>query len=91
MPQIVILNQVRVPPNLFKDLKGAAKLKRLKNTALGVNFTNILQAAFAPIFLSQKSTNLKSKYKKALRKPFVRKSRAYNVGEIDTRLTNYFV
>jgi hypothetical protein len=49
-----------------------------------VNFTNILQAAYAPIFLRQKSTNLKSKYKKALRKTFVRKSCAYNVGEIDT-------
>ncbi len=31
---------------------------------LGVNFTNILRAGFAPIFLSQKSTILKCKYKK---------------------------
>ena len=29
-----------------------------------VNFTNILQAAFAPIFLRQKSTNLSRNYKK---------------------------
>jgi hypothetical protein len=29
----------------------------------GVNFTNILRAAFAPIFLRQKSTNLKCKNK----------------------------
>ncbi len=29
-----------------------------------VNFTNIISAAFAPIFLRQKSTNIKSKYKK---------------------------
>ncbi len=34
MPQIVIFNQVREPPNLFKGLKGAAKQKRLKNTGL---------------------------------------------------------
>ncbi len=42
----------------------------------GVNFTNILRAAFAPIFLRQKSTNFKSQYKKASRKTFVRKTRA---------------
>ncbi len=30
MKQIVILNQVKVPPNLFKDLKGAVNQKRLK-------------------------------------------------------------
>jgi hypothetical protein len=30
----------------------------------GVNFTNNIRAAFAPIFLRKKSTNLKSKYKK---------------------------
>ncbi len=58
--------------------------KSIKNTA-GVNFTNILRAAFVPTFLRQKSTNLKSKYKKASRETFVQKSRAYNVGEIDTR------
>jgi hypothetical protein len=34
----------------------------------GVNFTNIIRAAFAPIFLRQKSLILKSKYKKVLRK-----------------------
>ncbi len=28
--KIVIFNQVRVPPNLFKGLKGAAKKKKLK-------------------------------------------------------------
>jgi hypothetical protein len=26
-------NQVRVPPNIFQDLKGAEKLKRLKKLA----------------------------------------------------------
>ncbi len=42
----------------------------------GVNFTNIIRAAFAPIFLRQKSTNLKSKYKKVSCETFLRKSRA---------------
>ncbi len=32
--QIVIFNQLGVPQNFFKDLKGAANKKRLKNTAL---------------------------------------------------------
>jgi hypothetical protein len=35
--------------------------------AAGVNLTNILRAAFVPIFLRQKSTNSKCKYKKAAR------------------------
>ncbi len=34
MPHIVIFNQLGVPPIFFKDLKGAAKQKRLKNTDL---------------------------------------------------------
>jgi hypothetical protein len=34
MPKIIIFNQVRVRPNLFKDLKGATKQKRLKNTGV---------------------------------------------------------
>ena len=38
-----------------------------------VNFTNILQAAFEPISLRQKSTYLKCKYRKAAQKTFVRK------------------
>jgi hypothetical protein len=29
----------------------------------GVNFTNILRAAFVPLFLPPQSTNLKCKYK----------------------------
>ncbi len=32
--KIVIFNQSGVPPNFFKDLKGAADQKRLKNTVL---------------------------------------------------------
>jgi hypothetical protein len=38
----------------------------------GVNFTNILRAALAPIFLRQQSTNPKSPYEKAARKMFVK-------------------
>ncbi len=34
MPHIVIYNQLGVPEIFCKDLKGAAKQKRLKNTAL---------------------------------------------------------
>ncbi len=30
MPQIVVNKQVRVPLNLFKDLKGAAKQKKVE-------------------------------------------------------------
>ena len=41
---------------------------------LGVNFTNILRAALAPIFLCLKSTDLKCKYRKAAQKAFVWKS-----------------
>jgi hypothetical protein len=40
MPQIFIFNQVREPQNLFKDLKGAAKQKRLKNTGLSYRINN---------------------------------------------------
>jgi hypothetical protein len=49
-----------------------------------VNFTNILCGPFVSIFLHQKSTNLKFKYKGSARKTFVQKRRALNVGEIDT-------
>ena len=40
----------------------------------GIYFTNLLWAAFAPISLRQKHTNLKCKYRKAARKTFVWKS-----------------
>jgi hypothetical protein len=53
-----------------KTLETAHPLKMKQ----GINFTNKLRAAFAPIFLRQKSTNPKSKYKKAPHKTFVRKS-----------------
>jgi hypothetical protein len=33
--QIVIFNQLEVPPNFLNGLKGAANQKRLKNTGLG--------------------------------------------------------
>jgi hypothetical protein len=59
--------------------------KMLLKLTQGVNFTNILIAAYAPIFLRQKTTNLKCKNKKAASKAFVRKRHASNVGEIDQR------
>ena len=40
----------------------------------GVNFTNIFRAAFPPISLCQKNTNLSHKYKKAAQKTFVQKA-----------------
>ncbi len=46
---------------------------------LEINFTNILRAAFAPIFMCSKSANLKLKKN-------VRKSLAENVGEIDKKM-----
>ncbi len=48
-----------------------------------VNFTNFLWAHLHKYSCAKKSSNLKCKYKKALRKTFVRKRRASNVGEID--------
>ncbi len=41
--------------------------KKMKHRGTGVNFTNILRAAFAPIFLRQKCTNPESQYKKKRR------------------------
>ncbi len=41
-------------------------VKMLVKLIQGVNFTKILRAAFAPIFLHQKNTNLECKYKKKL-------------------------
>ncbi len=40
-----------------------------------VNFTNTLRGAFVPIFLRQKSTNIKSKHQTAEGKTFVQKIR----------------
>ncbi len=51
----------------------------------GVNFTKILRADFAPIFLERKSTNLKCKYKVAVHKTCAWKSCAQNVGDMDSR------
>jgi hypothetical protein len=59
--------------------------QRLVGLTPGVNFTNIFRAAFVPIFLRQKITNLKCKHKKTVLETFVRKSRMQNVGEIDRR------
>jgi hypothetical protein len=49
-----------------------------------VNFTNILTAAVAPIFLHQKSPIKKLKYKKAANLTFVQKNLLKNVGQIDS-------
>jgi hypothetical protein len=43
--------------------------------------------AFASIFLRQKSTNLKCKYKKAELETLEQKAARKNVAEIETRLT----
>jgi hypothetical protein len=64
----------RCPDELFEVY--AAKLKECAEQRPGVNFTNIIRATFAPIFLRHKSTSLKSKYKKVLLKTFVRKRHA---------------
>jgi hypothetical protein len=48
-----------------------AALKMFAKLTPAANFTNILRADFAPIFLRQKSTKLKHKYKKAARETFV--------------------
>jgi len=49
----------------------------------GVDFTNILCEAFAPIFLRQKVTKPKSNQKKAAQSTLVQKNCKYNVDEID--------
>jgi hypothetical protein len=52
--------------------KKAAHLTRVKLKPC-VNIVNILRAAFVPIFLRQKSTNLKCKYQTAAVETFVQK------------------
>ncbi len=79
-------NPLPLPKSVIYYLNGPLDMFR----RLEVNFTNILRAAFALIFLRQKSTNLLprfTKYKKASRKTFLRKTRAYNIGKIDTWTT----
>jgi hypothetical protein len=56
-------------------------------TSPGVNFTNIIRAAFAPIFLRQKSTNLKSKYKKFCAKHSYKKAARKMLMKLTTVLT----
>jgi hypothetical protein len=51
-------------------------------------FHQHITCSFCSDIFAPKSTNLKSKYKKASRETFVRKNLAYNVGEIDTWLTS---
>ncbi len=66
---------------ITRERKGRVRIQKERVSKKGkrtpwVNFTNVLRAAFAPIFLRQKSINLKFKYKSVSRKTFVRKSRA---------------
>jgi hypothetical protein len=53
MPQIFITNHVRVPPNLFKNLKGAVNQKRLKNTGLVIHKNNYCSVLLELLFLHQ--------------------------------------
>ncbi len=55
----------------------------LKATYFWCQFHQQFMSVFVPISLCQKSSNLKCKHKKVLRKTFVWKSRTWNVGEID--------
>ena len=55
-------------------IKGLACLRRFSAKAGGVNFTNIVRPAIAPISFCQKNTIVSHKYKKAAQKTFVRKS-----------------
>ncbi len=52
------------PASIQSNVPNNSRRKR----SPGVNFTNILRATFGPIFLRQKNTNLKCKYKKQLAK-----------------------
>ena len=60
--------------NIFKQIGTKAAHKLLLKLTTGVNFTNILPAAFVPISFCRKSLNLHCKYRKAALKSFVRKS-----------------
>jgi len=57
------------------DLFGWKKEGR-KLSIAGVNLTNILRAAFVPIFFRQKNTKPNCKYKKAAHNTFEWKSRS---------------
>jgi len=50
----------------------------------GVNFTNILWAAFAPKYFCQKNTNPNCRHIKAAQKTFIPKSCSSKISEIDT-------
>ncbi len=51
--KIVISNQLGVPPNFLKDLRGAANQKRLKNTALISDNINKLLLNLFSFFLER--------------------------------------
>ena len=69
------------PPRRFASLKGNKREKCYEclylifiTTGSAVNLTNILWAAFAPIYFCQKNMNLSREYKKAAQKTLVWKS-----------------
>ncbi len=62
------------------------KKQRLVRLTPCVNFTNILRAAFAPIFFHQKSTNLKYRYKKLCAKLLNEKATCKMLVKINTGL-----
>jgi hypothetical protein len=64
MPQIFILNQVRVPQYIFKDLKGAMNQKKVEKT--GVDCCSVKNIIFHSLpayngisFFNDKHNNLK--------------------------------
>jgi len=59
--------------------------RHLQVATSGVDFINILRAAFEHISLCQKITKPNCNYRKAAQSTFVQKICAKNVAEIDTR------
>ena len=78
------------PPLTYDDLKSGNNYSMSYSTWTTrsprpvFNFTNILQAAFAPIFFCQKHTNPSSKHIKAAKTLLYKKNCHKNVGEIVT-------
>ncbi len=56
----------------------------------GVNYTNTLKAAFEPIFLFQKSKNLKCKHTKATNETFVQKTARKMSVKLTSGFKSYF-
>jgi hypothetical protein len=60
--QVRAVTHVHANSRRYSRVKYSARKKQKTSSTLGVNFTNILRAAFAPIFLLQKITNLNCKH-----------------------------